>query len=175
MGHSRPYLRPVHRQFGYALGDYHRCLSATCCKPSVWGFTDSFTAIRIGFIGLSIVLFWVLTAIFADQIITHGSSGTVRGDEKQETGLAGSRVWKGEYFLLGGDNLARDVFSAAWSWASRTVMSIAPAATLFAFMVGITLGLPAGYLHRAPGYHSSALLPTWCWHFPVILLCSTCW
>ena len=28
---------------------------------------------------------------------------------------------------------------------SRTVLSVAPAATIFAFMVGITLGLPAGY------------------------------
>ena len=48
------------------------------------------------------------------------------------------------YYLLGGDNLARDVFSRMVMGA-REVLQIAPAATLFAFMVGITLGLPAGY------------------------------
>jgi peptide/nickel transport system permease protein len=55
-------------------------------------------------------------------------------------------VEDGEYawYLLGGDNLARDVFSRMVSGAWE-VVQIAPLATLFAFMVGITLGLPAGY------------------------------
>jgi hypothetical protein len=37
------------------------------------------------------------------------------------------------------------------------VLKIAPAATLFAFMVGITLGLPAGYFGggSTPGCRSS--------------------
>ncbi|AHM04988.1 Dipeptide transport system permease protein DppC [Roseibacterium elongatum DSM 19469] len=40
--------------------------------------------------------------------------------------------------------MGRDVFSRMVMGA-REVLKIAPAATLFAFMVGITLGLPAGY------------------------------
>ncbi|WP_407059657.1 ABC transporter permease [Roseicyclus elongatus] len=40
--------------------------------------------------------------------------------------------------------VGRDVFSRMVMGA-REVLKIAPAATLFAFMVGITLGLPAGY------------------------------
>ena len=39
----------------------------------------------------------------------------------------------------------RATCSAAWSIGSQIVLIIAPAATAFALMVGITLGLPAGY------------------------------
>jgi peptide/nickel transport system permease protein len=48
------------------------------------------------------------------------------------------------HYLLGGDRLGRDVFSRV-VLGSTYVLQIAPIATLFAFMVGITLGLPAGY------------------------------
>jgi len=79
--------------------------------------------------------------------------------------LSGS---EGEYYILGGDNLARDVFSRLVH-GSRTVMKIAPTATLFAFMVGITLGLPAGYftgrLDTFLSFLANLVLA-----FPVILL-----
>jgi len=72
------------------------------------------------------------------------------------------------YYLLGGDNLGRDVFSrmvvGAWE-----VIKIAPFASLFAFMVGITLGLPAGYyggrLDTILSFAANLILA-----FPVILL-----
>ncbi len=52
---------------------------------------------------------------------------------------------------------------------SRNVLTIAPAATAFAFMVGITLGLPAGYfgkrLDTMLSFLSNLVLA-----FPVILL-----
>ena len=74
----------------------------------------------------------------------------------------------GLYYLLGGDNLARDVFSRM-VMGSRNVLTIAPAATAFAFMVGITLGLPAGYfgkrLDTMLSFLSNLVLA-----FPVILL-----
>ncbi|MEM9793798.1 MAG: ABC transporter permease, partial [Pseudomonadota bacterium] len=70
--------------------------------------------------------------------------------------------------LLGGDNLGRDVFSRM-VWGSVTVMQIAPTATLVALMVGITMGLPAGYYG---GYVDTALsfLANLVLAFPVILL-----
>jgi peptide/nickel transport system permease protein len=74
----------------------------------------------------------------------------------------------GEPFLFGGDALGRCVFSRM-VWGSRIVMAIAPAATLFAYAIGITLGLPAGYFG---GWLDTALtfLANLVLAFPVILL-----
>ena len=97
----------------------------------------------VGKVGLAIVLFWLLTAIFADAIVTMGP---LEQTSSMKNSLPGSPVpgTDGRYYLLGGDNLARDVFSRM-VMGSRTVLAIAPAATLFAYMVGFILGLPAGY------------------------------
>ena len=97
----------------------------------------------IGMIGLVLVLFWVLTAIFADQIATFDAIDQISGMKNKKPGWP-VRGLDGQHYLLGGDNLARDVFSRLVQ-GSRIVMIIAPCATIFAFMVGITLGLPAGY------------------------------
>ena len=100
----------------------------------------------IGMTGFALVLFWVLTAIFADLIITHDPIMDVISGMKNK--VPGTPLPGGDerypYYLLGGDILGRDVFSRMIMGA-REVLKIAPAATLFAFMVGITLGLPAGY------------------------------
>jgi peptide/nickel transport system permease protein len=101
----------------------------------------------IGMIGFGIVMFWVFTGVYSafDLIITHDPLSQVSGMKNKVPGTAmpnPEEVYP--YYLLGGDNLARDVFSrmVAGSWE---VLKIAPFATVFAFMVGITLGLPAGY------------------------------
>jgi peptide/nickel transport system permease protein len=72
------------------------------------------------------------------------------------------------HYLLGGDHLGRDVFSRMVE-GSRIVIAIAPLATLFAFMVGITLGLPAGYVGRTFDTLLS-FLANLILAFPVILL-----
>ncbi len=97
----------------------------------------------IGMVGLVLVLFWVLTAIFADMIITFDPLDQLSGMKNKKPGWPVRDV-EGAFYLLGGDNLARDIFSRV-VMGSRTVLSVAPTATIFAFMVGITLGLPAGY------------------------------
>ena len=97
----------------------------------------------IGMVGLVLVLFWVLTAIFAEMIITFDPLDQLSGMKNKKPGWPVRDV-EGAFYLLGGDNLARDIFSRV-VMGSRTVLSVAPAATIFAFMVGITLGLPAGY------------------------------
>ncbi|MFV0474960.1 MAG: ABC transporter permease [Pikeienuella sp.] len=121
----------------------------------------------IGMIGLGIVLFWLLTAIFADQIATFGALDQVAGLKNKPPGSAHPNV-EGEYYLLGGDNLGRDVFSRMVH-GSTSVLAIAPLATLFAFMVGVTLGLPAGYfggrMDAALSFLANLVLA-----FPVILL-----
>ena len=121
----------------------------------------------IGMIGLFIVLFWVLTAIFADMIVTHDPLAQVSGMKNKLPGTP-VRGQEGAFYLLGGDNLARDIFSRMVMGA-RFVLSIAPAATLFAFMVGITLGLPAGYFGKRLDTILS-FLANMVLAFPVILL-----
>ncbi|MDG2298400.1 MAG: ABC transporter permease, partial [Planktomarina sp.] len=103
----------------------------------------------IGMIGFALVLFWVLVTILGgglDLIVTHDELSQVSGMKNKLPGTPMRGATESEYahYLLGGDNLARDVFSRVIK-GSAIVIVIAPAATLFAFMVGITLGLPAGY------------------------------
>ena len=121
----------------------------------------------IGMVGLVLVLFWVLTAIFAEMIINFDPLDQLSGMKNKKPGWPVRDV-EGAFYLLGGDNLARDIFSRV-VMGSRTVLSVAPAATIFAFMVGITLGLPAGYYGQrfdtVLSFISNGVLA-----FPVILL-----
>ncbi|KRB23693.1 MULTISPECIES: ABC transporter permease [Mesorhizobium] len=96
----------------------------------------------VGIAGVFICLFWLFTAIFASTISPFDPLGqipimkdTLPGAIEPQSGLV---------YLFGGDKLARDVFSRM-VYGSQIVLIIAPAATGFALMVGITLGLPAGY------------------------------
>ena len=127
----------------------------------------------IGMVGFGLVMFWVYTALFVgvfDMIMTHDPLSTALGMKNEPPGTPLRSPDEGEfaYYLLGGDTLARDVFSrmVAGAWV---VIRIAPLATLFAFMVGITLGLPAGYfggkLDSALSFLANLILA-----FPVILL-----
>jgi peptide/nickel transport system permease protein len=124
----------------------------------------------VGMIGFGMVMFWVFTALLADQIITFDPYAQFSGMKNKPLGTALANAAAGEYshFLLGGDHLARDVFSRMVMGA-RSVLAIAPAATAFAFMVGITLGLPAGYfggrLDTGLSFLANLVLA-----FPVILL-----
>ena len=126
----------------------------------------------IGMIGFALVMFWVFTGFFGavDMIITHDPLAQLSGLKNKVPGTPLRSPEDGDFlwYLLGGDNLARDVFSrmvkGAWE-----VVKIAPLATLFAFMVGITLGLPAGYfggkLDTFLSFLANLILA-----FPVILL-----
>lgn len=126
----------------------------------------------IGMIGFALVMFWVFTGIFGamDLIVTHDPLSQASGMKNKVPGTPLRGAEEGDYawYLLGGDNLARDVFSrmvkGAWE-----VVKIAPVAAVFAFMVGITLGLPAGYyggkLDTWLSFLANLILA-----FPVILL-----
>jgi peptide/nickel transport system permease protein len=124
----------------------------------------------IGMVGFALVLFWVLTALFADLIMTHNPLDQVSGMKNKVPGtpLRGAEEGEYQWYLLGGDHLARDVFSRVVA-GSRIVLKIAPLATLFAFMVGITLGLPAGYFGKRVDTILS-FLANLILAFPVILL-----
>lgn len=127
----------------------------------------------VGMIGFALVMFWVYAGVMAglfDWITTHDSLSQVSGMKNKVPGTPMRSAEDGEYawYLLGGDNLARDVFSRLFKGA-WVVVQIAPLATVFAFMVGITLGLPAGFyggrLDTLLSFLANLILA-----FPVILL-----
>ncbi|UWR20895.1 ABC transporter permease [Sulfitobacter sp. S190] len=127
----------------------------------------------VGMIGFALVMFWVFAGFFGgvlDLVTTHDTLSQFSGMKNKVPGTPLNGAEEGDYawFLLGGDNLARDVFSRLFAGAWIVVV-IAPMATLFAFMVGITLGLPAGYyggrLDTFLSFLANLILA-----FPVILL-----
>ena len=129
----------------------------------------------IGMIGFFLVMFWIYTGLFtalSDMVATHDPLIQLAQMKNKVPGTALPElaIEEGAYshYLLGGDNLGRDVFSrmVKGSWV---VIQIAPLAALFAYMVGITLGLPAGYyggkLDTVLSFLANLILA-----FPVILL-----
>ncbi len=119
-----------------------------------------------GAVGVLICAFWLFTAIFAHWIAPldprvqiAAMKNALPGAIEPESGLV---------FLLGGDQLARDVFSRV-IYGARIVLTIAPAATMIALLVGASLGLPAGYFGRRVDQVLS-FLANLVLAFPVILL-----
>ncbi|SIT59422.1 Permease protein of dipeptide ABC transporter [Mesorhizobium prunaredense] len=120
----------------------------------------------VGIAGVGICLFWLFTAIFASTISPFDPLAQV---SIMKDALPGAvEPQSGLVYLFGGDKLARDVFSRM-VYGSQIVLIIAPAATGFALMVGITLGLPAGYyggrIDTVLSFLANLVLA-----FPVILL-----
>lgn len=120
----------------------------------------------VGIAGVGICLFWLFTAIFASTISPFNPLEQIVVMKDALPGAIEPASHK--VFLFGGDKLARDVFSRM-VYGSQIVLIIAPAATAFALMVGITLGLPAGYYGgRIDSFLS--FLANLVLAFPVILL-----
>jgi peptide/nickel transport system permease protein len=121
-------------------------------------------------VGFGLVMFWIFAAAFAGVVATHGPIDVISQMRNEVPGTPLPSPERGTvpYYLLGGDNLGRDVFSRM-IYGAQEVLKITPAATLFAFMVGVTLGLPAGYfggkLDTAITFIANLALA-----FPVILL-----
>ena len=122
----------------------------------------------VGIAGVVICLFWLFTAMFASTIATFNPLDQIVVMKDALPG--GVEPASHKVFLFGADKLARDVFSRM-VYGSQIVLIIAPAATAFALMVGITLGLPAGYYGGKIDTILS-FLATLVLAFPVILLFS---
>jgi peptide/nickel transport system permease protein len=90
---------------------------------------------RVAVIGLAIVLFWVLVAVFAPLIAPHGplaqdSSAINQGPS--------------QLYPLGTDSLGRDILSRL-VYGSRTILILAPLSVMASVIVGTLLGLIGGY------------------------------
>ncbi|RMD61763.1 MAG: ABC transporter permease [Alphaproteobacteria bacterium] len=93
----------------------------------------------VGMIGAGLVLFWVLMAIFADLIAPFPPNATI-----YPLAMPGTTVPEIGTFWLGTDHIGRDILSRIIH-GSRQVLLYAPLATFCAYMVGIPMGLAAGY------------------------------
>lgn len=134
-------------------------------KPRLGLFGELFNT-GVGIAGVAICGFWLFTAIFASAVAPFDPLAAVGSTKNLVPGAQDAGT--GYVFLFGTDQLARDVFSRM-VYGARIVLTIAPAATLIALLVGATLGLPAGYyggrIDNLLSFIANLVLA-----FPVILL-----
>ena len=103
----------------------------------------SFALLReswVGMIGTGIIAFWILVALTAPLISPFDPLATI-----QPLASPGTAAPDGGTFWLGTDHIGRDILSRI-IWGSQTVLIYAPLATLSAYLVGIVMGLAAGYM-----------------------------
>ena len=114
-------------------------------RPNRWRRTWEGASVifrsRVAVIGLVIVLFWVLVAIFGPMFATldpyaQDSSAILRPPAWVEGGSSA--------YPLGTDNLGRDVLSRMVH-GSRTILILAPLSVLASVALGTLLGLLGGY------------------------------
>ena len=106
----------------------------------------SFALLRespVGMIGASIIGFWAAAALLAPLLAQFDPNLPLQPFAKPLTTAAG-----GGTFWLGTDHLGRDILSRIL-WGARTVLFYAPLATASAYLVGILMGLAAGYFRGA--------------------------
>jgi peptide/nickel transport system permease protein len=90
---------------------------------------------RTALVGLVMITFWVFVALFAPSI-THY-------DPLEQDFTALDAPPSAAHFL-GTDHIGRDVWSRI-AFGAQVILSLGPFSVLIAFLVGIALGLPAGY------------------------------
>ncbi|CAB1059366.1 Dipeptide transport system permease protein DppC (TC 3.A.1.5.2) [Olavius sp. associated proteobacterium Delta 1] len=110
---------------------------------ALWRGLKSFGLLReswVGMVGAFLVIFWVAVAILAPLIAPFDPNSSIQPFAKP--GVAATKG--GGTFWLGTDHIGRDIMSRIM-WGSRTVLIYAPLATISAYLVGILMGLAAGY------------------------------
>lgn len=86
-------------------------------------------------VGIAMVIAWILIAVFAPLITTHTPF-----EQDYKLINQGPSV----QHPLGTDHLGRDVWSRV-AYGARTILILGPLSVMAAFVLGIALGLPAGY------------------------------
>jgi peptide/nickel transport system permease protein len=102
---------------------------------------------RAAMIGLVVIIILFLLAIFAGviaRIIGHGPNELFGSIATDEFGLPKGPTTEPELFIMGADSAGRDVFVRIL-YGARTSLIVALGATGFAVIIGIVLGLLAGY------------------------------
>lgn len=126
-------------------------------RPSRWarikGGLRLVARSRVALVGLGLVGFWVVVAIFADDCIIQPACWVQSRDYKatpwlavysanQSTGKGLSAPGPGHW--LGTDRNGRDLW-ARLAYGSRIILTLAPLGVAVALLIGGVLGLAAGY------------------------------
>lgn len=107
-------------------------------RPPLLQFWDEISVVlrsRIAVVGLTLIIFWLLVAIFAPLIAPHDPLAQDSSAINQEPSSK---------YLLGTDHLGRDILSRL-VWGTRTILTLAPLSVLSSVLLGTVLGLVAGY------------------------------
>ena len=108
-------------------------------RPSLWQrLRDAMAPVlasKVALVGLGLVLFWILVAIFAPVLTPY--SPLEQDAEAMNLGPSAGHP-------LGSDHLGRDLW-ARLVYGSRLILVLAPLSVLCSLAVGTTLGLLAGY------------------------------
>ena len=116
-------------------------MSRVSVRPSPWQrLREAMSPIlrsKVALVGLGIVVFWVLAAIFAPLLTSY--------DPVQDQDWVAANQGPSAAHPLGTDDLGRDLLSRLL-YGARTILVLAPASVLCSLLVGSTLGLMAGYL-----------------------------
>lgn len=98
-------------------------------------FLEVILASPTAIVGLVMVLLWILIALFAPLLTTFDPlyQDYVNINQPPDS-----------VHVLGTDHLGRDVWSRV-AYGARTILTLGPASVFVAFIVGIVLGLLAGY------------------------------
>ncbi len=102
---------------------------------NIKNLTDVIFASPTAVIGFAIFIIWILIAIFAPVITIHNPL---------EQDYLMMNKGPSATHPLGTDDLGRDVWSRI-AYGARTILLLGPLSVLVAFVLGIFLGLPAGY------------------------------
>ena len=114
---------------------------------ALWNAARSFALLResvTGMVGAGLVLFWAILAIGAPLLSPCDPNATLLPLAKPGTPIPDPGACRTDTFVLGADNIGRDVLSRI-VWGARTVLTWAPVAAVSAYAAGILLGLAAGY------------------------------
>jgi peptide/nickel transport system permease protein len=101
-------------------------------------------ASKVALVGLALVMFWILAAIFAPVLTPY--SPLEQDADAMNAGPSAKHP-------LGADHLGRDLW-ARLVYGSRLILVLAPLSVLCSLAVGTTFGLMAGYFARpaSPGW-----------------------
>ncbi|MDW8326080.1 MAG: ABC transporter permease [Anaerolineales bacterium] len=131
----------------------------TSLRPTLWSRLRSgweiFARSRTALIGLGLVMFWVIIALFADDCLFQPRCWLQDPTFEPTPWLARYSPYKqfsdapplqgpSAAHWLGTDRNMRDIW-ARLAHGSRIILTLAPLAVLIALMLGVTLGVVAGY------------------------------